>query len=474
MSSRTAAILVLACVAASACLPPASASARDRVPQQTMPDLTAPAPDGVLFTETRGYRDGTSQQWVARITPEGAVTATRARLPPPWPPALLRVDPSLTVIAAGLDGGVWFAGESAWIGRLGTDGAVTRFPIRPDAPGVSGGVDSIVAMPDGGLWFIGTVMGRMSPDGAVTPVSPPRGMSASDLTAGPGGDLWFVYAVRRPGGWGEGIARMSTSGAVTRLGLLAAPSWVGQIANLTNGPDGNLWFTQGRWIGRITPSGQVRRFSAGIGTGAVVQSLASAPDGNLWFTVVNEALDAGTGPIGRMTPGGAVRLFRTGVEAWDITAGPDGNLWFAESNGERIGRMTPAGVVSEFPPTPRMTPVVGRGPRGIVVGLRCPVTAPFECGGTVTLQDEDDFRPHRYGAARFALAPGAATMVRVPLWTRGRRLLAARGTLPVVAVLRPRAARTGSLGGSITRRVVLGRPAATGSAAPPRPTAPSG
>jgi virginiamycin B lyase len=32
-----------------------------------------------------------------------------------------------------------------------------------------------------------------------------------------------------------------------------------------------------------------------------------------------------------------------------ITAGPDGNLWFGEVYGDRIGRITPAGVFSEFP-----------------------------------------------------------------------------------------------------------------------------
>ena len=31
-----------------------------------------------------------------------------------------------------------------------------------------------------------------------------------------------------------------------------------------------------------------------------------------------------------------------------ITAGPDGNLWFTEGDGDRIGRITPAGVVTEF------------------------------------------------------------------------------------------------------------------------------
>src|SRR5262249_61231826 len=33
----------------------------------------------------------------------------------------------------------------------------------------------------------------------------------------------------------------------------------------------------------------------------------------------------------------------------DITAGPDGALWFTEGNGNKIGQITTAGVITEFP-----------------------------------------------------------------------------------------------------------------------------
>lgn len=39
-----------------------------------------------------------------------------------------------------------------------------------------------------------------------------------------------------------------------------------------------------------------------------------------------------------------------------ITAGPDGNLWFTEMVANKIGRITTAGVVTEFPVT-RMAPI---------------------------------------------------------------------------------------------------------------------
>src|SRR5271169_5211344 len=73
--------------------------------------------------------------------------------------------------------------------------------------------------------------------------------------------------------------------------------------------------------------------------------LAAGPDGNLWFTETNG------NRIGRITPAGVVTEFSTGIspnaQLWDITTGPDGNLWFTENNGG-IGRITPSGVVTEF------------------------------------------------------------------------------------------------------------------------------
>ena len=52
-------------------------------------------------------------------------------------------------------------------------------------------------------------------------------------------------------------------------------------------------------------------------------------DGNLWFTEIGDP-----GQIGRITPAGVITEFATGLtnnSAPDqIVAGPDGNLWFTE------------------------------------------------------------------------------------------------------------------------------------------------
>lgn len=46
-----------------------------------------------------------------------------------------------------------------------------------------------------------------------------------------------------------------------------------------------------------------------------------------------------------------------------IITGPDGNLWFTERQGNKIGRISPSGTVTEFP-----LPSGHSGPNGITVG----------------------------------------------------------------------------------------------------------
>jgi virginiamycin B lyase len=95
--------------------------------------------------------------------------------------------------------------------------------------------------------------------------------------------------------------------------------------------------------------------------------IATGPDGNLWFTEISG------NKIGRLTPAGVITEFslptaRSGPGR--ITAGPDGALWFVEAGANRIGRITVDGAVSEFPlPTAdsvltTATPGIGAGPDG--------------------------------------------------------------------------------------------------------------
>jgi hypothetical protein len=89
-------------------------------------------------------------------------------------------------------------------------------------------------------------------------------------------------------------------------------------------------------------AGVVTEFTAGMTTHAGPSGIIAGPDGNLWFTEGNAS------QIGRITPAGVITEFSSGqAHPGGITLGPDGNLWFTVS-GNAIGRITPAGVVTTF------------------------------------------------------------------------------------------------------------------------------
>ncbi len=175
-----------------------------------------------------------------------------------------------------------------------------------------------------------------------------------DIAGGPDGNLWFTG--------GTGIGRITTTGAITGFPI---PTANGQLFDpaIVAGPDGNLWFTElyGNSIGRITTAGVITEFPITTGSHSLL-SIAAGPDGNLWFTDGQQ--------IGRITTAGAITEFliptANGVfqSSYDIAAGPDGNLWFTESYGNNIGRITPAGVISEFAGPPSYG--IAAGPDGNV------------------------------------------------------------------------------------------------------------
>jgi streptogramin lyase len=242
---------------------------------------------------------------------------------------------------------------------------------------------------DGNLWFTeygAGKIGRMTPAGVetrfalpqVTPTAGSPGGRADTtpqptaIAAGPDGALWFT------GIPGE-IGRITTAGVVTEFPLPVVPppagstpgtaSTLATASAIVAGPDGALWFTgvPGE-TGRISTTGVATEFAvpdipppAGLGPGtaptlATLNVITVGPDGALWFTGV-------PGEVGRITTAGVVSEFPvpatplpsgsspgtagTPASLEDITAGPDGALWFTGVPGE-VGRISTNGVVTEY------------------------------------------------------------------------------------------------------------------------------
>lgn len=194
------------------------------------------------------------------------------------------------------------------------------------------------------------------------------------IAAGPGGDMWFaalyVHGGLRPGE-GEPVWEVDRISADGNASPVVSPL---TVSAATLGPGRNFWFVNGGRIGEIAASGAVTEFPLETRfptTNTIPKAIAEGPDGNLWFTAEHYLGNEG-GPaqsvevVGRMTPAGQVSEFPLVGKELGLTAivgGPDGNVWFTESGASKIGRVTPSGQVTEF-----AIPTANARPSGIAAG----------------------------------------------------------------------------------------------------------
>lgn len=172
----------------------------------------------------------------------------------------------------------------------------------------------------------------------------------------PGASVLFTGVVTGSLLLSAALPAYATPGTFTEYSI---PSSNSQPFNITVGPDNNLWFTEGvtsptpaAKIGRVTTSGTFTEFA--ITSTAGPDSIVAGPDGKMWFTEAETGHVGGT-HIGRInTDGTGYVEFATktkkdaGVRY--ITPSPDGssNLWFTEQLANKLGKITTAGVVTEF------------------------------------------------------------------------------------------------------------------------------
>ncbi|HEV3254588.1 MAG TPA: hypothetical protein VG033_09285 [Candidatus Acidoferrales bacterium] len=262
----------------------------------------------------------------------------------PVPPGR-QAEPNLMVV--GPDHNIWFTeltGEK--IGRLTTSGTLTEFKIA-GAQALIG----IASGPDGNIWFTDQYTGKVghiNTSGALLKTfSLPAGSHPQGLTVGPDGNLWFVDQ-KNTGKFT--IGQITTAGKIKEFsGTVNAGAFNNYYyaAQITAGPDGELWFTNpqavftvGNLVGKITTAGAVTIYSSLADT---PNAIVSGPDGNLWVTE--------SGHVAKITTSGSETetLLTVSGGSSGITVGPDGKLWFTESS--TLGNITTTGTLTEFPPT---------------------------------------------------------------------------------------------------------------------------
>ena len=306
---------------------------------------------------------------------------------------------TVTAIAADPSGRLlWFTDQNfSQIGSIElATGKVTTFSVRPST------VEAVLAIStpqalvfgaDGNLWFpvlfaatLANSLGRFDPrTGTLTYFALPAEAffaATTHLAAGPDGNVWFTV----PGA--AKLGKVTPSGVVSLLDFSSAPgSLSGTMRGLAFTPDGRAWVTSGpRSIFSVPISGApATRYQLQGGSFRTPSAIVRAPDGNLYFVQSGTSADLGN-RIGRITPAGA-------ITEWDIptrdsspagiAAGRDGKIYFTEYGAKQLGQLDPAtGVILESP-IPN-----GEAPLGIV--SIPPTTASGRIEALGDLEDDDE------------------------------------------------------------------------------------
>jgi len=253
-------------------------------------------------------------------------------------------------LTSGPDANLWFTDPNAGaVGRMTLTGTVTEFPTptRESNPmGVAGQTSnplSIVAGPDGALWFTESMadqIGRVTLDGAITEYPLPSRdrvhANPEGITVGPDGAVWFTEPLVGK------LGRIDpTSHVITEFVVGGGGGAIGG-ATLVSGPDGRLWTDAVSQVEAITTKGVVTSYPVPDANAWVDAVRPDGPGGLVWV------LDGRGGSLDSINAQGNVtRVMLTGPagqgfsgDSLGMIVGPDHALWFAEGSVRRIAKLT--------------------------------------------------------------------------------------------------------------------------------------
>jgi virginiamycin B lyase len=262
-------------------------------------------------------------------------------------------------IAAGAEGDLWYTGAEApfpcagGIGLFEPPSDVKRIGVECEGKNefVGNGINDITLGHEGNLWFTaGGGIGRIEPsatesedfflppvENAIKKGEPIPNIALGGITIGPEHEnLWFTDVEDHT----NKIARINpTKPSEIKEFTLPAGNELGSGVSAANsdniaaGPGDTLWFAEpgSHAIGVINTEG-ILLDKIALKESDDPQSIAAGAEGNMWFT------DASTPyAIGRINPAGEVSEFPAPSPPTNIIEGPDGNMWFTQDSSEEAG-----------------------------------------------------------------------------------------------------------------------------------------
>ncbi len=255
----------------------------------------------------------------------------------------------------------------------------------PVYPG-SNGPGPLVVGSDKNIWFgipTSNVIGQFLPSTGgfsyfCLPQLPSTGAAASSIfienvysggiALGPDKRVWVVGNALDASSKEHQILGRSTVAGVTDEFLIddtATDQDSTGAGAIVAGPDGNMWFTRqfADQVGRITPDGVITYFS--LPSASFPTAIVVGPDSNLWVA------EYGTNQIAQVSPstGAVLQQFNLPNAAIGAVSGPwyltvgGGAFWYTRFDEFLtqfvIGKMTTAGVFTEYTPPGPSSPTPG-------------------------------------------------------------------------------------------------------------------
>ncbi len=238
--------------------------------------------------------------------------------------------------------------------------SITEYPIPGGTTSLGNGLFGITGGPDGNVYFTDTednAIGQIDPSGNIHefPNAPGGGggffkNGLDGIALGSDDELVFTESTQ------GALGKITTTGSYSQYPIGSSGSLTGQGPDqITTASDGTLWWTEdgSNAIGELTRAGVFNQYavpnaySGGI-IGPSMKGITVGSDGNIWFTNWGPFGDF----IGKMTPAGSVTEFPLsgGTDPYGITSGPDGNLWFVAYGTNTIDVMSTAGTMLDEDP----------------------------------------------------------------------------------------------------------------------------
>lgn len=330
-------------------------------------------------------------------------------------------------------------------------------------PTSASGAESIVASPDGSLWFVereANKVGRVNADGSITEFAFPRTdySQVEDLDVGPDGSVWVIYDS------GRRLRHMTAAGAQISDQSLGAYPYGEQVrvegsavvvtmaydeeyvvlANDTNvvrlpnspecsdalgrGNDGSFWCRTDSGLTRLNVS------SSGGGTTYPVNdyaaypfAIAPGPVGSIWFGRYQRgsfAFSPSEGSVGYLDAGsGAVTSFDTGDRTAinSLVQGPDGQMWFTSIGAAKgIGHIAPNGSGGA------LTAIGNYAPNSIAFGRDGAVYATDADNNVVIKTSTADLQVTNVdpgeGSVLYGAVPGKIKAGKAPIRVKGTKV----------------------------------------------------